>query len=72
MTIMGDAEQIDDFAQFGIRAFTTTRHSGTFSLASDEQVRVVMQRWQQLRIWRQPKPGLRRRLWHDDDECRLQ
>lgn len=49
MTIIADAELIDDFAHFGILAFTTTRRSGTFSLSSDEPVHVVMQRWRQLR-----------------------
>lgn len=49
MTIIADAESVDDFAQFGIRAFTTSRRSGTFSLASNEPARVVMQRWRQLR-----------------------
>lgn len=49
MTILAEAEVIDDFTPFGIRAFTTTRASGSFGLASDEPVRVVMQRWRQLR-----------------------
>ena len=49
MTIVAQSELVDDFAQFGIRAFTTTRASGTFGLASDEPTRAVMQRWRQLR-----------------------
>ena len=49
MTIIADSERVDDFAPFGIRAFTTTRASGTFGLASDEPARLVMQRWRQLR-----------------------
>ena len=49
MTIIADSERVDDFSSFGIRAFTTTRASGTFGLASDEPARVVMQRWRQLR-----------------------
>lgn len=49
MTIIGESEPIDDFAPFGIRAFTTTRPSGTFGLSSDEPVGVVMKRWAQLR-----------------------
>lgn len=49
MTIIGDAESVDELAPFGIRAFTTTRGSGTFSLGSDEPARLVMQRWRQLR-----------------------
>ena len=42
-------EVIDDFAAFGIRAFTTTRQVGSFSSASDEPVRNVMGRWDALR-----------------------
>ena len=49
MTIIAESEAVDDFAPFGIRAFTTTRASGTFGLASNESVRLVMQRWRQLR-----------------------
>ena len=49
MSIIADSEVVDDFAQFGIRAFTTTRASGTFGLTSDEPARVVMQRWSDLR-----------------------
>ena len=33
------------FASFGIRAFTTTRDAGTFSLAGDDPVGEVMARW---------------------------
>jgi hypothetical protein len=49
VTILDEAEVLDDFGQFGVRAFTTTRASGSFGLASDEPVRVVMQRWRELR-----------------------
>lgn len=49
MTIIGTAETIDEFAQFGIRAFTTTRDVGSFGLTSEEPVGLVMQRWRQLR-----------------------
>lgn len=42
-------EAIGDFAAFGIRAFTTTRHAGSFSVASDEPVAAVMSRWRALR-----------------------
>lgn len=49
MSIIEESDAVDEFAQFGIRAFTTTRRSGTFGLSSDELVRVVMQRWRQLR-----------------------
>ena len=44
------------FAAFGMRAFTTTRQVGSFGTASDEPVRVVMNRWsalrEELRHWR--------------------
>ena len=49
MTIIADSEIVDDFSPFGVRAFTTTRASGTFGLASDEPTRLVMQRWRLLR-----------------------
>jgi YfiH family protein len=43
------AEVVDDFVPFGVRAFTTGRHTGSFSTASDEPVREVMGRWDALR-----------------------
>jgi purine-nucleoside/S-methyl-5'-thioadenosine phosphorylase / adenosine deaminase len=49
VTIVSESEIVDDFASFGIRAFTTTRASGSFGLASEEPARVVMQRWRALR-----------------------
>ena len=49
MTIIADSEPVYDFLPFGIRAFTTTRASGTFGLVSDEPAKLVMQRWRQLR-----------------------
>ncbi len=48
------AEHIDDFAQFGIRAFTTTRAAGSFSTAGAEPVREVMGRWNALRAELRP------------------
>ena len=36
---------IDDFRDWGIRAFTTTRAAGSYSTASDEPVAAVMDRW---------------------------
>jgi purine-nucleoside/S-methyl-5'-thioadenosine phosphorylase / adenosine deaminase len=54
VSILAQAESVVEFAQFGIRAFTTTRSSGSFGLSSDEQVRLVMQRWQRLREELQP------------------
>ena len=53
--IIGRAELVPEFAAFGIRAFTTTRITGSFGLMSDEPVRDVMARWQQLR--RELRPG---------------
>jgi purine-nucleoside/S-methyl-5'-thioadenosine phosphorylase / adenosine deaminase len=49
VTIISESETVDDFATFGIRAFTTTRSNGGFGLASDESAAQVMQRWRQLR-----------------------
>ena len=49
MTIVSESEIVDDFASFGIRAFTTTRAIGSFGLASEEPARLVMQRWRELR-----------------------
>jgi YfiH family protein len=42
-------EAVDDFASFGIHAFTTTRLVGTFSTASEEPARDVMGRWDSVR-----------------------
>jgi YfiH family protein len=42
-------EIVDEFAEFGIHAFTTTRQVGSFSSGSDEPVRDVMGRWDSLR-----------------------
>jgi hypothetical protein len=49
VTILSESETVDDFAPFGITAFTTTRASGSFGLASDEPSAHVMKRWRQLR-----------------------
>jgi hypothetical protein len=49
VTIISQSEIVRDFAPFGIRAFTTTRECGSFGLASDEPVGVIMQRWRRLR-----------------------
>ena len=43
------AEVVDDFAAFGVRAFTTGRGAGSFSTAGSEPVREVMARWEALR-----------------------
>jgi len=39
------AEVVNDFAAFGVTAFTTTRAFGTLSAASNEATSAVMQRW---------------------------
>lgn len=40
-----DREVVDDFASFGIRAFTTTRVAGTYGMNGPEPVSEVMTRW---------------------------
>jgi YfiH family protein len=40
-----EKEAITEFESWGIRAFTTTRNAGTFSLVSSEPVNEVMGRW---------------------------
>jgi len=54
VSIISESETVDDFAPYGIRAFTTTRASGTFGLSSEEPVGAVMRRWRQLREELQP------------------
>jgi polyphenol oxidase len=41
-------EPIEDFLEFGIEAFTTTRDTGSFGTATDEPVADVMGRWEGL------------------------
>lgn len=43
------AEVVEEFAAFGIRAFTTGREAGSFGSSSDEPFREVMARWDALR-----------------------
>ena len=43
-----EREDVAEFAGFGIRAFTTTRHAGTFSLSGPDPVGEVMARWTRL------------------------
>jgi YfiH family protein len=50
--IVGDAaglELVPGFDQLGVIAFTTTRQMGSFGTLSDESVRDVTQRWDELR-----------------------
>lgn len=49
MSVLGDAEPVDDFFTFGIRAFTTSRSSGSFGMMTGEAVRDVTARWSMLR-----------------------
>lgn len=48
---MNDAgrEVVTDFAEWGMTAFTTTRHFGSLSVATSEPVGEVMARWDALR-----------------------
>lgn len=46
---LAGAEIVDDWAEFGIRAFTTGRAAGSFGLMGDDPVRDVMGRWAALR-----------------------
>ncbi len=47
--LLAGVETIDDFATFGIHAFTTTRGNGSFGTATRDPVCEVMERWSQLR-----------------------
>ena len=47
--VVATYEAIDDFAAFGVRAFTTTRAFGSFSTAGREPVGDVTERWNALR-----------------------
>ncbi len=43
-----DREEVPEFASIGARAFTTTRHAGTFGLAGSDPIGEVMARWTDL------------------------
>jgi len=49
MTIVEESEAVPDVAELGVRAFTTTRATGSFGLLTEEPVHVVMGRWSALR-----------------------
>jgi YfiH family protein len=49
MAIEDQSEVVTEFAEFGIRAFTTTRVVGTFGVNGTEPVNEVMSRWDALR-----------------------
>ncbi len=38
-------QAVEDFADYGVRAFTTTRAAGTFGMSGDDPVSQVMERW---------------------------
>ncbi len=42
-------DEIADFADFGIRAFVTTRAAGSFAVSGDDPVGAVMSRWDAVR-----------------------
>jgi YfiH family protein len=48
-SVVPEREVLDDFAAFGITAFTTTRSAGSFGTRSEEPVGAVMARWDALR-----------------------
>jgi purine-nucleoside/S-methyl-5'-thioadenosine phosphorylase / adenosine deaminase len=49
MTVIAQSEPVPGLDAYGIRAFTTTRATGTFGVRGDEPVREVMARWSELR-----------------------
>ena len=55
MNVIAESELIPEFAEFGIRAFTTTKQVGTFGLKSEEPSVVITERWSALR--RELLPG---------------
>ena len=48
-SVIERSEVVPDFAELGIRAFTTSRAVGSFGLLGDEPVRDVFARWNELR-----------------------
>ena len=49
MSVVEESEIVPELASYGIRAFTTTRASGSFGLGSQDPVADVMRRWSRLR-----------------------
>ena len=49
MILPEQAEIVEEFTRFGVRAYTTTRQVGSFSTGSNEPVRDVMARWDAVR-----------------------
>ncbi len=54
MSIVGQSEVVPGFDALGVRAFTTTRAAGSFSLGGEEPVRHVFGRWAELMTHLQP------------------
>lgn len=48
-SVIARSEDVPELAEFGIRAFTTTRSVGSFGLHTEEPVGVVFGRWSELR-----------------------
>jgi polyphenol oxidase len=61
VNLLEAVEAVPELAALGIRAFTTTRHIGTFSVASQEPSAFVSERWS----------ALRKALGTDDAPARL-
>ncbi|MGH7622190.1 MAG: laccase domain-containing protein, partial [Gemmatimonadaceae bacterium] len=55
MSTAADAEVVPDVDVFGVRAFTTTRASGSFGVMTTEPVRDVLGRWDRLRAELRPR-----------------
>jgi YfiH family protein len=49
MNVIGQSEPVPELDAYGIRAFTTTRATGTFGIQGQEPVHEVMGRWSELR-----------------------
>jgi len=49
MSVIAQSEPVPELDAFGIRAFTTTRATGTFGVQGQEPVHDVMGRWSELR-----------------------
>src|SRR5262249_53255614 len=49
VSAVSTSEVVDDFAAFGVRAFTTGRDAGSFGFHSTEPTLDVMRRWSTLR-----------------------
>ncbi len=50
-SLLEGAEVVDSFDELGVLAFTTGRAAGSFGTGTDEPVREVMARWNELRVF---------------------